>query len=154
MGKAKAHPGQLGFDFTAPAPVKDIAGLAGFERQVNAVVGSMLNSDPRNRYEIAGAMSALLDEDISKAMLDAYSSPAREDHRVPFSRLAALAIVTDRQDLLRPLMEKLGVGMLIGDEVKVARIGQLDRTIAEAKAEKRTLEKSARRIHELRGDDC
>ncbi|MEL6486699.1 MAG: hypothetical protein AAFQ13_06110, partial [Pseudomonadota bacterium] len=69
MGKAKAHPGQLGFDFSIPAPAKGMAELAGFERQVNAAVGMILNSDPRSRYEIAGAMGELLGEDVSKAML-------------------------------------------------------------------------------------
>lgn len=150
MGKAKAQPDQIGFDFTVPSPVKGVAELAGFERQVNALVGTILNSDPRSRYEIAAKMSELLDEDVSKAMLDAYASPAREDHRVPFSRLGALVIVTNRQDLLRPLLAKMGIGALIGEEVNIARIGQLERKIAEAQAEMRALKKDAASIREER----
>lgn len=150
MPKARPHLDQLGFDFSAPAPAKGAAELFGFERLVNVLVGSILASDSRSRYEIAAKMSELLDEDISKAMLDAYSSPARDDHRVPFSRLAALVIVTDRQDLLRPIMEKLGVSLLIGEEVHIARIGQLERKMAEDREELNKLKKHAPRIRELR----
>lgn len=153
MAHAKAHPNQLGFDFSAPAPAKGAAALAGFERRVNAIVGTILNSDSRSRYEIAAKMSELLDEEVSKAMLDAYSSPARDDHRVPFSRLAALAIVTDRQDLLRPLMEPLGIGVLIGEEVSIARIGQLERKKQEVNEELRELRRSTKRIREKRKED-
>lgn len=150
MPKAKAHPGQLGFDWNVPVPARGEGALAGFERRVNALVGTILASDPRSRYDIAARMSELLDEDISKSMLDAYSSPARDDHRVPFSRLAALVIVTDRQDLLRDIMGTLGVSLLIGAEVQVARIGQLEQVVEQARREIREIKSSALPIQEHR----
>ena len=64
MGKAKAHPDQMGFDFTAPAPCKGVAELAGLERQINELVGTILNSDPRAREVIAAEMSVLLDDTV------------------------------------------------------------------------------------------
>lgn len=139
MGKAKAHPDQIGFDFTAPAPAKGVAELAGLERQFNVLVGTILNSDSRSRWEIAARMSELLDEEVSKAMLDAYASPAREDHKIPASRLWALINVTDRQDLLRPILGKIGIGALIGEEVTTARIGHLQQRKREIDAELREL---------------
>lgn len=148
MPKAKAHPDQLGFDFTVPAPAKGVAELAGLERQINQLVGTILASDPRPREVIAAEMSVLLDDTISRAMLDAYSSPARHDHRVPFSRLAALIIVTDRQDLLRPSLAKIGIGALIGEEVTTARVGHLQQIITKAQAEMRELKKGAMPIAE------
>ena len=81
MPKAKAHPDQLGFDFKAPAPQSGVAGLAGLERRICATVGTVLASAMRPREIIAAEMSVLLDEEVSRAMLDAYSSPARTDHR-------------------------------------------------------------------------
>lgn len=150
MPKAKAHPNQLGFDWNVPVPARGEGALAGFERKVNRLVGTILASDTRSRYVIAAAMSELLEEDISKSMLDAYSSPARDDHRVPFSRLAALVIVTSRQDLLREIMGDLGVSLLIGAETEIARIGQLRQRIEQDKREIRELEGRARPIHEHR----
>lgn len=153
MPKAKAHPAQLGFEWNVPVPARGEGALAGFERRVNALVGTILASDPRSRYDIAARMSELLDEDISKSMLDAYSSPARDDHRVPFSRLAALVIVTDRQDLLRDIMGTLGVSLLIGAEVETARIGQLEQMIERARREVREIKGRAKPIYQNRSED-
>lgn len=153
MPKAKPHSNQLGFSFSEPVPARAAGALAGFEREVNTLVGTILASDSRSRYEIAARMSELLDEDISKSMLDAWSSPAREDHRVPFSRLAALVIATDRQDLLRPVMGKLGVSLLIGAEVETARIGQLEQIIESARREVREIKGRAQPIYQHRSED-
>ena len=139
MAKAKAHPDQVAFEFDAPAPRKGRAELAGLERRINEMVGSMLNTDDRPREVIAAEMSVLLDETISRAMLDAYSSPARVEHRVPMSRVMALAVVTARQDLLRPVLREIGMEALMGNEVKLARMGQIDARIKELQAEKRGL---------------
>jgi hypothetical protein len=46
------------------------------------------------REEIAARMSEFLGEDVSKAMLDAYCSQAREDHNISAVRLFALAHAT------------------------------------------------------------
>ncbi|WP_296717780.1 hypothetical protein [Erythrobacter sp.] len=148
MPKAKAHPGQLGFDFAAPAPSKGVAELAGLERQINALVGTVLASDGRPREVIAAEMSVLLDDTVSRSMLDAYSSPARTEHKVPASRLFALLVVTDRQDLLDPIMRKLGAALLVGEEVKTARLGHLQQLIRAAQDEMKTLKNDAPQIRE------
>lgn len=149
MPKAKAHPGQMGFDFNVPTPFSGVAELAGLERQINELVGTILNSDPRRREVIAAEMSVLLDDEISRAMLDAYASPARTEHKVPFSRFLALLVVTNRQDLLDPVMRKIGVGVLIGREVDTARLGHLQQTRAKIDAEIRALKSRAPEIREI-----
>lgn len=148
MAKAKAHPGQLGFDWDVPAPAAGVAALAGLERRICATVGTLLASDKRPREVIAAEMSVLLGEDISRAMLDAYSSPARHDHRVPMSRFFALLVVTSRQDLLDPLLREIGAGLLVGAEVKTARLGQIEAIIAELQEERRQLKTDAPKIRE------
>ena len=149
MPKAKAHPDQLGFDFKAPAPQSGVAGLAGLERRICATVGTVLASALRPREIIAAEMSVLLDEEVSRAMLDAYSSPARTDHRVPMSRFFALLVVTGRQDLLDPLLREIGAALLVGDEVKTARLGQIEALLAELQEERKQLKGEAPKI---RGD--
>lgn len=150
MPKAKIIPGQLGFDFTSPVPAKGAGDLAGLERTINEMVGSALNSDPRPREVIAAEMSVLLDDHVSRAMLDAYASPARTEHKVPFSRLCALLVVTNRQDLLDSVARKIGAAVLVGDEVKTARMGQLQQRINADQAELRALKNNAPAI---RGGD-
>lgn len=139
MPKARAHPNQLGFTFAEPVAREGAAGLAGLEAMVCRTVGSILASDSRPREYIAAEMSILLDEDVSKSMLDAYSSPARADHKVPMSRFLALVQVTKRHDLLDPILREIGAAILIGAEVKTARLGQIDREIARLREEQKKL---------------
>jgi hypothetical protein len=138
----------MGFDFTAPAPSKGVAELAGLERQINALVGTILNTDPRPREVIAAEMSVLLDDTVSRQMLDAYASPARTEHKVPASRLLALIVVTDRQDLLDPIMRKIGAALLVGDEVRTARLGQVEALLAELQDERKRLKSEVSKIRE------
>lgn len=143
MPQAKPHPDQLGFDFEAPVIPEGEAALAGFERRTNVLVGEILNSDGRDRYEIAAEVSKLLGEDVSKPMLDAYSSPAREDHKVPFSRLMAIVVVTGRYDLLDRHMREAGCGVITGRELQTAELGNVEQEIRELQARARQLRKTA-----------
>ena len=139
MTQAKPPPGQLGFDFEAPIVPEGEAALAGFEQRTNVLVGQMLNSDGRSREEIAAAATAILGEKVSKKMLDAYSSPAREDHKVPFSRLMALVVVTNRFDLLDRHMRETGCGVVFGEEIDIVRLGAIDREMKALQEERRHL---------------
>lgn len=141
--KAKPNPDQLGFVFDPPAAASMPGELAGLERQVSMGVSDILHEDPRSREEIAAKMSELLGEDVSRSMLDAYSSPAREDHKVPFSRFVALVSVCNRHDVLDRLVRKIGAGVLVGAELHTARIGDIDRRIEQLRAEKREVSKLA-----------
>lgn len=146
MARAPTHPDQIDFCFDAPAVPSGEAALAGFERRTNVFVGEMLNSDGRDRYAIAAEVSKLLGSDVSKAMLDAYSSPAREDHKVPFSRLMAIVVVTGRYDLLDAHMRETGCGVITGRELKTAELGSLEQEVRELQERLRTLRKTAQPI--------
>lgn len=143
MAKAKPHPDQFGFAFEPPQAASAPAALAGLERQICRATGTILNSDPRAREVIAAEMSVLLDEEISRAMLDAYASPAREDHRVIMSRFLALVAVTKRHDVLDQVIRPIGAGLLVGEEVMTARLGQLDVQIDRLTRERNKLKGTA-----------
>lgn len=143
MPKAKPHPGQLGFTFTTPVAASGPAALAGLEQRICRTVGTILNSELRPREIIAAEMSVLLEEEISRAMLDAYSSPARAEHKVPMSRFFALVAVTKRHDLLDPLLREIGAGVLIGPEIQTARLGHLRQQARAISNEIKALEQTA-----------
>lgn len=125
MPKAKAHPGQLAFDLQEPLAPVGPAALAGLEARICATAGTILASSGRPREVIAAEMSVILDDEVTKAMLDAYSSPARTEHKVPMSRFFGLIAVTARLDLMGPLVREIGGSLLIGPEVHTARLGHL-----------------------------
>lgn len=144
MAQPKTHPDQFGFVFDAPINASAAGELAGMERMICEAVGEILNSDGRRREVIAVEMAALLDDDtVTRAMLDAYASPAKDLHRVPMSRFFALIAVTQRHDVFDRLVRKIGAAVLVGGEVMTARLGHLDREIDKLKAEQRRLRASA-----------
>lgn len=127
---------QLAFTFDAPSVPRAEAELAGFGRFISAGVARALREDDRDRHEVAAEVSRLLDEPVSKWMLDAYASEGREDHRVPADRWLAIMAVTDRFDIVDAVMRRVGAALLVGEEIHTARLGHLDRQIAALKAER------------------
>jgi hypothetical protein len=131
---------QIGFTFDPPSAPAKIAGLAGLGMRVSAAVGHAIKDDLRSRAEIAGAMSALLgDDEVSRWMLDAWSAESKDQHSISVARFLALVTVTNRHDLLDALVREIGVAVLVGAEINTARLGDIDRRIAELKAEKKRI---------------
>jgi hypothetical protein len=145
MGKRRAplDSNQLSL-FDAPVVSRGEAALAGLKKQTAAAVSTVLHEEIADRYEIAKRMSFLLDEEVSKLMLDGYSSPAREDHNIPAHRLLALIAVTGRLDVLDGLLRRAGFAALDEKELMLTQLGHLDRQMAEIKAKKREIERLAR----------
>ncbi|MDE2595982.1 MAG: hypothetical protein KGL44_03795 [Sphingomonadales bacterium] len=143
MVKAKSHPDQFGFDFAAPQPAREAAALAGLEQRICRAVGTILNSDSRPREILAAEVSVLLDDEVTRPMLDAYSSPARDGHKVPMSRFLALVAVTHRHDVLDRLMREIGAAVLVGEEILTARMGQIDTEMARLAEERKALKARA-----------
>lgn len=76
--------------------------------RIARAVSETLRDCERSRDEIASEMSAWLGEDVTKNMLDAYASEAREDHTIPYLRLLALVHVTQDPRLLQVGAEPFG----------------------------------------------
>lgn len=154
MGKrtASIDAGQLGFTFDPPSLAVAEADLAGLDRIIAAKVALILNEDGRSRHELAGAMSSLLDEPVTKMMLDAYASEARETHNISAARLLGLIAATKRFDVLDALMRRIGAALLVGDELHAARLGhlqaqraRLDDEIKKLRGNVQPIERGARR---------
>lgn len=143
MPKAKSHPDQFGFDFAVPRLATVPAALAGLEKQICSAVGTILNSDQRSRAVLAAEVSELIGESVSVDMLNAYASPAREGHKVCMSRFLALVAVTNRHDVLDQLLRRIGAGLLVGEEVHTARIGQIELRIASLQSELKQMKAAA-----------
>lgn len=75
--------------------------------RLSKAVGLALSECGKPRDEIAEAMSAMLGERVSKALLDKYASQAAEDHSIPALRLMALVAVTEDARPLNTLLEGL-----------------------------------------------
>lgn len=107
------HPGQPDLlDWQAPEAVKrfpeEQVRAASFAARVSRAVAVALADADVDRETIAARMSTFLGERVSPAMLDAYASQAREDHRISVPRLMGLLHATrDRRLLVRRRREFL-----------------------------------------------
>lgn len=81
------------------------------QRASRAVAMALADCD-LGRGEIAERMSDYLGESVSKAMLDAYASPARDEHRINIPRLLALMHATGDVRPLAALAETLGYAVV------------------------------------------
>lgn len=77
-------------------------------RRLSKAIAKMLADDGRSRDELAAAMSELLEEAVSKAMLDNYAAQEKE-HQISALRLAALVMVTGDARALNALLEEAGL---------------------------------------------
>ena len=136
-------PSQLDLGFGVPEPASSDGALADLPRVSASVVARILKDDPRSRFDIAGAVSRLLGEDVSKLMLDAYASEARDGHRISFDRMLALVAATGRYDLLRAALRRIGADLLVGEEVYLAEMGHLEAEIRERQTRLRMLKAEA-----------
>lgn len=141
MTKPKRPPSdlQMEFGFGVPERVSTDGSLADLGAMTARAVGEVLKGDPRSRFDVAADVSRLSDADVSKWMLDAYASPARDGHTVSFERMLVLIAATGRYDLLRPMLRRIGCDLVVGEDVYLTEIGHLE-------AEKRLIEARLRQV--------
>lgn len=138
---------QMAFSFDVPSAATDAGDLAGFGAMIAASVARACREDKRDRAAIAGHMSGVLGEHVSRAMIDAYASEARGEHNIPAHRWWALIAVTARWDIADAIATRCGARLLSGDEIRAAELGHIQAQIAELKDRERELRGDVRPIH-------
>ena len=95
----------------------------------------------RDRYDIARRMSEILGVEVTKGMIDAYCSQARETHTISLARFKALVRATGCLWLWNVVLEGEGLTLLQGEEALLAQAALAEKRglalIAEAKALKK-----------------
>lgn len=105
---------------TTPAPGSlDIGG------RIRAALKAAIKRCPRSRHHIAAAMSDALQHDVSKAQLDAWTSPSHEAHRFPVEYIAAFCSATSDHTLVETIAELAGGTFVPGPELVDLELGRL-----------------------------
>lgn len=127
--------------FEIPQPVTAMPGHGNYSVQVSELVSDLLKSTDLDRYEVAARMSRLSGDDVSKNILDAWSSPARLDHNLPLYRAALLEEVCASHLLTDWLVRLRGGRVAYGREALDAELGRLERLAADASRKARELKR-------------
>ncbi|MCY1288840.1 hypothetical protein D9M68_744700 [compost metagenome] len=127
--------------FEVPQPILAVPGQGNYSIQISELVGEMLKSTDIDRYEVAARMSRLSGDDISKGMLDAWSSQARIDHNLPFYRAALLEEVCASHLLTNWLVSLRGGRVAYGRDALLAELGRLERQRDESARQARELKR-------------
>lgn len=127
--------------FTVPQPVVPTPGGGNYGGQVSELVGNVLKHAGMDRYEVAAQMSRLSGDDISKHMLDAWSSPARADHNIPLYRVPLLEEVCHSHDFTDWMVHLRGGRVAYGREALDAQYGKLQRMRDKIQHDMRELKK-------------
>ena len=109
-----AHsPAQLSLlEWTPPEPTVRFDEVqvraATIEARVSRAIAAALKDSVSDRQAVAEAMGEFLGQRVTKNMLDAYASVAREDHPITIARFVALLHATRDRRLLELIAEPLG----------------------------------------------
>lgn len=118
--------------FDVPQPAAPLPGAMDYRSVVCGIVTQMLRDamarEPEiDRHDIAARVSRLTGKEVSKYMLDAYTSEAREEFNAPAWLMPALAVACDSLLYANWIASVHGGRLSIGREVLTAELGKLER---------------------------
>ena len=110
--------------------------------ELRASIRAAIKGSPLSRHQIAGEMSHLLGETITKEMIDSWTRESDEvngrvGRHIPAEYLPAFCTVVRDNEPLMVMGRVAGVFVLPGPEALRAEIQKLDEEILAAKARKR-----------------
>lgn len=142
-------PGQLSLlDWTPPeATVRfdDVqVRAATIEARIARGISTALKESPLDRAEVASRMTEFLGQRVTKNMLDAYASAAREDHPITIARFVALLHATRDRRLLELLAEALGWAVIDRKMLPLIELAQINEKQRELQAQADALRRKAK----------
>ena len=129
-----------------PKPLAEVPASMDFRTPVSQLVSRMIQDSGMSRWAIASRMSELSDVETSKAILDSYTAPAREECNLPFWKAPLIELAVGNRSLAEWHAAVLGGRVLWGADVIDAEIGRRKREMADASAEIKELER-IQRLH-------
>lgn len=111
--------------FEVPMPAASMPESMNCGAEVAHLVSAILKACPKDRYAVSAEMSRLTGKDVSKLMIDGWSSEARDNFNMPHYLVPAFECATDTYELSAWLAAKRGARLYVGREALVAGLGQL-----------------------------
>lgn len=123
--------------FEVPQPTAPVPGSMNFRAPVSELVSEMLSQAHQagmDRHEVAAKASRLTGRDVTKNMLDGYTSPARDEFNLPLWLAPVLEVVCCSTPLASWHAGVHGGRLVVGAETLDAEIGRVMREREQADA--------------------
>lgn len=131
--------------FDVPVAPALIEGSLNYAVELCHTLSTALKRTSHSRYVVAGRMSELAGEEITKAQLDCWTAESKTPWRFPFEYAAAFEAACETTDLQQLLGRKRGSRILVGEDALYAELGRIQQQRAD-------LEDQARKIKRYLGD--
>ena len=127
--------------FALPEPVEAAQGSLACREEIAGVMSDAIEKCPLDRYKIAAEMSRLLRREITKFMLDAYTSESRTTQMPPIDTAIAFDFVVGGFPLITLYARKLGCKVVVGSEVLLHELGRIEHEETELAKRKKVIKK-------------
>lgn len=104
---------------------EDGSGSLRVKDDLQRALNDAIKECPLSRHQIVGEMSHLLNEEISKSMLDSWTAESRDDRHIPAEYLPAFCKVTGNFEALDVLNRKAGLFAMAGSEAVRSEIHKM-----------------------------
>lgn len=112
-------------------------GSLNVQHRLRGALVRAIKQSPLSRWEIAGKMGELLGVEVSKHMLDAWTSEAKDYHRFPAEYLPAFCEATGCREPFLALARAAGLFVVEGPDALRSEIQALDEQMKKLGSEKR-----------------
>lgn len=132
-----------------PRPRPDIGGGMDFRAELSHLVSDMLASAHTggiDRWAVAANASRLAGKEVSKPMLDGYTSEAREAFNLPLWLVPALEVSCESTALTSWLAEARGGRLVLGAAALDSEIGRIEAELDDQKARLTELKTLRRKV--------
>lgn len=131
--------------FDAPRPAPEVPCSMDYRATVAHLVAEMLKAAASDRYDIAAQLSRLTGKDISKYMLDAYTSESREEFNLPAWLIGPLEVACKSHAFTHWLAEIRGGRLLVGEQALMHDLARWEQMRDEADENVKALKHRLRR---------
>lgn len=145
MSRVKEDPKQMNFlDFIKEQEAMrrtDEPGSLNMSAAVREAINDAISGCNKKRYQITAEMSELLDLEITKTMLDAWTASSKDGYRFPLEYAAAFCKVTGCSRILEIVCRPVGIYALDGPDALRSQLQRMQDERKKISAQEKELTK-------------
>lgn len=100
-------------------------GRLAWDGRLRALITGAIRGSRFSREQIAERMTLASGDEVTRAMLDAWTAPSKNGHRFPLQLMPAFCDATESHEILKDALAMLGARIATAEDLAYAEIGRL-----------------------------